>query len=274
MLPSFSSGLVKEMDCYQMADFFVDAGVNNIEISRYHYTPFLNKEKDVKEYRKYIDDLGFNIPEGHMLIQGPGNITSLDNTYAIDNLKRNLEVFYELGVKAAVIHHSHYGTDLEPIEKWFDIRVDAFNQLIKHIEGTDMVICLENLSRIHDYDAGHLLKMCKAVDNPKHIGICLDTGHLNTAQSGSQYDFIMQAGKWLRAIHVHDNKGPDRGDMHIMPFDTGTIKWDEVKRGLKDLNYQYLFNYELSHLIAANPIEIKKIQVKYLLEIYNAYFAF
>lgn len=54
---------------------------------------------------------------------------------------------------------------------------------------------------------GHLLKMCKSVDDPSHIGICLETGHLNISQRGNQYNFIMQAGDRLKAMHVHDNRG-------------------------------------------------------------------
>ena len=205
------------------------------------------------------------------------NITSVDNTYAIDNLKRNLDVFYELGVKAAVIHYSNFGTDVEPIEKWFDVRVDALNQLIEHIKGTDMVICLENLSRIHDFDAGHLLKMCKAVDDQSHIGICLDTGHLNISQYGNQYDFIMQAGDYLKAMHVHDNRGEQHGlkglpcDWHIMPFDSGNVNWENVRRGVRELNYQHLFSFEVAPFA---PLEVKKIQAKYLLDVYKAYFEF
>jgi len=278
MIPSISSYFVKELDMYQMAKFFVEAGFDNTEINEEHFWAFMRNEKDVKEYKKYIDDLGFSIPQGHLIFRNAGNITSVDNEYAIDNLKRNLDIFYELGVKSAVLHYSNYGSDLVPINDWFDVRIDALNKLIKHIEGTDMVICLENLSRIHDMDAGHLLKMCKAVDNPDHIGICLDTGHLNIAKKGNQYDFIMQAGKWLKAMHVHDNRGEQYGlqgiqcDWHIMPFDTGNVNWNDVRRGVKELDYQHLFSFEIG--CSANPIEIKKIQAKYLMEVYKEYFAF
>lgn len=113
--------------------------------------------------------------------------------------------------KNAVIHYSNFGTDVVPVEEWFDVRVDALNKLISHIEDTDMVICLENLSCIHDHDAGHLLKMCKAVENKKHIGICLDTGHLNISQYGNPYDFMMQAKDYLRAMYIHDNRGEQHG---------------------------------------------------------------
>lgn len=277
MKPSIFSNYFGTLDIYEMPKAFIEAGYYCTEISNTHFKPFMLGTADVKEYRKYIDDLGFSIPQGHLIFMNEGNITSVDNTYAIDNLKRNLDVFHELGVKAAVLHYSNFGTDWDPIEQWFDIRIDALNKLISHIEGTDMSICLENLSRIHDFDAGHLLKMCKAVDNPDHIGICLDTGHLNISKYGNQYDFIMQAGSFLKATHVHDNRGEQHGlkglpcDWHIMPFDGGNIKWEDIKRGIEDLNYQGLFNYE----VATNaPLEIKKIQAKYLLDCYKAYFEF
>lgn len=278
MRPSISSGYLSTLDAYEMVAFFMEAGFLETEINECHFGPFMRKEKNVKEFRKYIDDLGFSIPQGHLIFMNAGNITSLDNTYAIDNLKRNLDVFYTLGVKAAVLHYSNFGSDIVPVEEWFDVRVEALNKLTAYIRGTDMSICLENLSRIHDFDAGHLLKMCKAVDNQEHIGICLDTGHLNISQRGNQYDFIMQAGKYLKAMHVHDNRGEQYGltglpcDWHIMPFAGGNIKWDDVKRGVKELNYKHLFSFEIGD--TGIPLEIKKIQMKYLLDCYNAYFSF
>ena len=247
MKPSISSAFFSMLDPYEMAKVYKEIGFDQTEINEEHFMTFYNKERDVREYRRFIDNLGFSIPQGHLIYMNSGNITSVDNTYAIDNLKRNLDVFYELGVKAAVINYSNFGTDVEPIEKWFDVRVDALNQLIEHIKGTDMVICLENLSRIHDFDAGHLLKMCKAVDDQSHIGICLDTGHLNISQYGNQYDFIMQAGDYLKAMHVHDNRGEQHGlkglpcDWQITPFDSGNENWENLRRGVRELNYQHLF---------------------------------
>ena len=50
------------------------------------------------------------------------------------------------------------------------------------------------------------------------------------------------------------------------------MNFEDVRRGIKDLNYQGLFSYELVGTSA--PVEVKKIQAKALLEIYNTYFAF
>ncbi len=277
MKPSISSAYFSMLDPYEMVKTYIECGYNQTEINSVHYKTIYTTKK-VRDFCRYIDGEGFSIPQGHLIFMNEGNITSRDNTYAVDNLKKNLDIFYELGVKAAVLHYSNFGTDVVPIEEWFDVRIDALNRLIEHIKNTDIVICLENLSRIHDYDAGHLLKMCKAVDNPKHIGICLDTGHLNISQRGNQYDFIMQAGKYLKAMHVHDNRGEQNGviglpcDWHIMPFDGGNINWQDVKRGVRDLNYQGLFSFEMgNHTV---PFEIKKLQAKYLLQCYKTYFEF
>lgn len=277
MKPSISSAFFESLNPYEMVEVMQECGYNQTEINEEHFKPFY-RDLDVNEYRRFIDDRGFSIPQGHLVFMNEGNITSIDNTYAIDNLKRNLEVFEKLGVKAAVLHYSNFGTDWVPWEDWFDVRIDALRQLTDFIKGTDMVICLENLSRLYDFDAGHLLRLCKAVNN-EHIGICLDTGHLNISKRGNQYDFIMQAGKYLKAMHVHENYGEHDGligvqcDLHLPPFSSGgNVNFEDVRRGVKDLNYQGLFSYELTGTAA--PIEVKKIQARALLEIYNTYFAF
>lgn len=278
MKPSISSNYLKNLDPYEMASTYCELGYRQTEIGIKHTDYFLEAGEDAAAYRRYIDGLGFSIPQGHLIFGARGDITSSDNTVAVANLKRNLDVFLELGVKAAVIHYSHNGTDLDPIEEWFDQRVKALNELCNYVKGTELVICVENLSRIHDHDAAHLLSLCRAVDNQENIGICLDTGHLHIA-GGDQYDFIMQAGKYLRSVHVHDNfgelmnaEGKYCDDRHMMPFDCGTVNWDRLRRGLREVGYGGLFSYELGN--AGIPMEIKRLQAAYLLEVYNTYFAF
>ncbi len=115
MKPSISSAYFYNLNEYEMVKEYIDAGFYQTEINDCHFRKFMTKEADVKEFRHYIDDLGFSIPQGHLIFMNEGNITSYDNTYAIDNLKRNLDVFYELGVKAAVLHYSNFGTDWDPV---------------------------------------------------------------------------------------------------------------------------------------------------------------
>ena len=96
MKPGISSCYFDMLDAYEMAKTFVECGYDQTEINEEHYKCFY-QEKDVRAYRRYIDELGFFIPQGHLVYMNEGNITSYDNTYAVDRLKKNLEVFYELG---------------------------------------------------------------------------------------------------------------------------------------------------------------------------------
>lgn len=96
MKPGISSCYFDMLDAYEMAKTFVECGYDQTEINEEHYKCFY-REKDVRAYRRYIDELGLFIPQGHLVYMNEGNITSYDNTYAVDRLKKNLEVFYELG---------------------------------------------------------------------------------------------------------------------------------------------------------------------------------
>lgn len=96
MKPGISSCYFDMLDAYEMAKTFVECGYDQTEINEEHYKCFY-REKDVRAYRRYIDELGFFIPQGHLVYMNESNITSYDNTYAVDRLKKNLEVFYELG---------------------------------------------------------------------------------------------------------------------------------------------------------------------------------
>ena len=96
MKPGISSCYFDMLDAYEMAKTFVECGYDQTEINEEHYKCFY-REKDVRAYRRYIDELGFFIPQGHLVYMNEGNITSYDNTYAVDRQKKNLEVFYELG---------------------------------------------------------------------------------------------------------------------------------------------------------------------------------
>lgn len=278
MKPSISSDYLKNLNPYDMAKTYREWGFAQTEIGAAHYRSFLDEGQDVRAYRRYIDDLGFSIPQGHLLFGPEAHISDHDNAASIDRLKKNLDVFLELGVKAAVLHYGCCGTDVESIERWFDVRVRALNELTAYVRGTELSICLENLSRLHDGDAMHLVSMCRAVDNQENIGICLDTGHLNISGKGNPYEFMVQAGGYLKAMHVHDNRGEEHGlqgfpcDWHIMPFDGGNIRWDRVQRGLRETQYGGLFSYELGN--SGIPMEIKELQAKYLLAVYHTYFDF
>ena len=76
----------------------------------------------------------------------------------------------------------------------------------------------------------------------EHIGICLDTGHLNITEKDQRY-FITKAGKRLRALHIAQNDGTK--DHHIMPFGRGDVDFFCVVRALREIGYEGIFNLEI-----------------------------
>lgn len=240
-------------------------GWSNLELSTEHAEELIDRGnilKTARELRKLAEGLKTQIGQGHMLISC--NITLPDQDKTIDLLKKWLDLFHELGIKSAVLHPGGWSLIKEGYEKDYvdEKRIYVLKPLAEYIHGSDMSICLENTTgTIPDIDG--LNSLIDLIDSP-HIGICLDTGHLNM-KGGPQGDFIRKAGSRLKALHIHDNQGKE--DQHILPFSCGNINWKEVIDALRDINYQHLFNFEIPlETNASVPVRMAKLE--YVKKIY------
>ena len=265
-----SSIFFDELDCGDMVREFAAVGFTNIEISQKH-TEELVEKKISADFIKFIESINFRITQGRLSVFDPGGILSADNIYVIDSLKRNLDLYLDLGVKVAVLR-SRDCDGAEPGTERFERMVDTLKQLADYINGTGMSICFENTSCSLDYDAGRLLCLVKTVNNP-HVGICLNTGRLNISQKGDPYHFVRQADSFLRALHINDNLGEHHGiageecDLRLLPFDRGNINWEGLKTGLREIDYQFLFCFDIG--CRQYPIEVKRVTARYLRDMYE-----
>ena len=100
------------------------------------------------------------------------------------------------------------------------------------------------------HDGDEMMEMIDAINHPLYQA-CLDTGHLGL-QDGYQYETIKRLGSHLRGLHVQDNFGSLpvpatnrmwRQDLHLPPL-MGSVDFDEVMIGLKEIGYDGLFNLE------------------------------
>ena len=89
--------------------------------------------------------------------------------------------------------------------------------------------------------AKDMTEFLEYIDHPL-VHICWDVGHANM-DGTDHYAEIMQMGKNLKAIHVHDNDGIN--DQHIAPF-FGTADYDSLMKGLIDSGYEGYFTLECS----------------------------
>lgn len=198
------------------------------------------------QFRRFCDDLGVELPQAHLDLRV--DIARADRAARrqdIEELKRWLELYAVLGVRAAVLHPG--GRDCcDPVPlsaELFEANRESLAELASHAARGPTVICLEN-----GPSAGELLRLVQAA-GPEELGICLDTGHLGFMRrlagsaAQSEYDFIREAGRFLKAVHVDDNDGS--GDRHFFPFDGGSVDWAGVMHGLRDVGYDGLFGLEV-----------------------------
>ena len=108
----------------------------------------------------------------------------------------------------------------------------------------------------------NLLALVESVAD-EHLGICLDTGHLNL-HDGDQGRFVREAGGHLKALHLADNDGSS--DQHLMPFGLGTVRWDELTSALHEVGYAGLANFEIPGERRC-PLPVRRAKLAYLREV-------
>ncbi|MGI5878310.1 MAG: sugar phosphate isomerase/epimerase family protein [Christensenellales bacterium] len=240
-------------------DTMARCGLGHSELSSEDGAELLGRGDPLKTgraFREMADDCGVRIPQGHLDL---GADISLRET--VESLKAWLDLFLAIGVRACVLHYGKGPLAGEAPELHIEERARALRELTGHIAGSDACICLENLRYPHDSTCGALLSLIEAAGG-EHLGICLDTGHLNLA-GGDPARFVTEAGPWLRALHIADNEGA--ADQHMLPYGRGTVPWEPFLKALGASGYDGLFNFEIpgeTHV----PMEIRVAKLRYILE--------
>lgn len=252
---------LREFSPEEQIGHYMDCGFRYAELSDEDGFILLDRGAGAKvgaELKKYADDRGFSYPQGHLMLRA--NITADDYMSTVDKLKNWLDMYEALDIKAAVLHTGR-NPDISP-EETDARRMKALTELTDYIKGTNITICLENLTNDLAH-SGPLLDLIGRVGSD-HLGVCLDTGHLNLCPGESQYDFIKACGSRLQALHIADNEG--QSDQHMMPYGKGRVKWQEVIDGLREIGYRGLFNLEIPGE-SGGPVEIKLAKLRYVKEI-------
>lgn len=247
----------------EMVDQFAEAGWTATEFSDEHGAVLLQRaaQRGISpaevgaELKAYADARGVSFPQGHLFLK-----VDLCADDAEEILIPWLDLFVSLGIKSGVLHAVSRRKDFTP-EMRFARWVEVLKALTAHLEGTQMSIALENVATSSDY----LFDLLDAVGSD-HLGICLDTGHMNLARAGgfadyTQGDFIRRAGKRLIALHIADND--TSRDQHLMPFGGGNVDFDDVVQGLADVGYTGLFNLEIPGERHA-PLNVRRAKLDYL----------
>lgn len=264
--------MTKDIKLSVWSSYYVDLSPEDAlcEIARhgYRYTELSDEHTDVLLSRgdpaevgaalaAHAASLGVSIPQGHLFLRA--HITR-DEDLAI--LEKQIDLFCAIGIKYAVLHCDALADADEDERRARNLA--GLRRLLDAIGDRELCICTENL-RLHHQSAEELLFYVEALNSP-HLGICLDTGHLNISHASSQRDFILRAGKHLRALHIADNEG--ESDQHLMPFGRGTVDMEEVYAALCEIGYGGILNLEIPGERHA-PLEIRGYKLEYLMRAFD-----
>ena len=251
-----------------------EAGFSYSELGVDHSLMLLDRGPDPEvsgsRFRSFLEDQGYGMPQGHLDFQKP-----LLAPGTVDAFKRELTLFQAVGVRYAMIHISG-GEDL-PEDRRIDQQLAAMHQLLDFIKGTDITICLENLRPNPTVaDADRILDWIHKLGG-KNLGICLDTGHLQVARTSkktttqSHRDFILTAGKYLKATHINGNDGNLAPDslLHKKGISVEETKRDAMPRELvfdnvdaileenKDKDFAYYYLSDEPECRGLSPVYLK-----------------
>jgi len=194
---------------------------------------------DAKTIRAALEDHGLGVV-GHTAYYLPlaSAFESLRRA-AVDEIKRCIEVFGQIGVAWVNVHPDRSANIIErklAIER----NIRSLEELIVAGRDHNVGIMLENTP-------GHFntaSQMAELLGPLPELGLHLDVGHCNLLTEFNTAESILQVyGARLRHVHLHDNKGGN-ADLHL-PLGTGTVDLAGALRVLKKASYDGTITLEV-----------------------------
>lgn len=208
--------------------------------------------------KEKADSLGILINQTHGKMPGFRNIKHEDEAL-VKNTELDCFVTSVLGADACVVHNAtsiFLGANPDP-ELMHKLSFDMFSKTIPFAKKYGVKIATETFGDAVRYSAcdffGNITEFEKAYKAIKDIDelkdnftICVDTGHSNKAMrydNPTPADVIRRLGKEVTVLHLNDND--TFTDQHKMPL-SGTIDWKDVFDALDEIEYNGVYNMELS----------------------------
>ena len=150
--------------------------------------------------------------------------------FTLYRYSQSVEVAKALNVKTIVFHTGYDAFKRWPETGWFiDEQVEFWKNFVKKIEGTDIVIALENTD---ERKPEILIKIVDRVKSDK-LKLCIDTGHVNHKTNMTVSEWIEREGSRLYHMHIHNNYKVMDDHNSLLK---GTIDFEEVFTTLKEQN--------------------------------------
>ena len=265
-----SYSMVKDAG-FHCIDFNFDEYLNCNKVRAGEIDDFLDRPiekiwKDFKPHVKAAAKYGLTFEQMHapfpLRQQGKDEV----NEKMLRITENCMDICSRMGGKYIVVHPQTLAYSSSKKEE-LTYNINMFKQLIPLAKKFQLVICLENM--FMEYN-GHLMEgICSdfneaaaLIDNlnvlagEELFGFCFDVGHANILGK-NLYQGIVTMGRRIKILHIHDNDGIS--DLHTMPYTFARgwnnliTDWDGFLRGLRDIEYQGVINFETHRCMQGFP---------------------
>ncbi len=265
---------------FDCADFSLHRYLLNKEIYRQEINPFFDRTIDELKtffapHKEAAMQAGIKIHQIHMPypIYVPKGSETLNRYLWHEVAPKSMELCAFLECKYIVVHGFKLARFLGSEDAEWEETERFIESIAPMAKELGVTICIENL---YDSIADHLVegpccdvrKCADRIDrmNDKYkaevLGFCFDTGHANVLGLDPE-TFITSLGHRLKVLHIHDNDGVR--DLHQIPFtfartreNTSSTDWDGFIRGLRNIRFDGVLNFETGPALNAFPPTLHK----------------
>lgn len=265
---SLSSGVVQlTYGDHRALEILAESGFDGVDLNVDCYgrgvLPDIYSMSD-DEFEEYFtsvkakaDEVGIVICQTHNLCSDLYTADPERNRAVLKKCERGLKANQILGCPLTVIHcisSADWGKDANP-ELMHRENQRMFGDIISIAEKYGITVAMESFGACHFRDGSHGPdffadpdKMLYEFDSLKteNKAFCFDCGHTNNAMQFGFIDtasFVRLFGRRIKLLHLHDNDGIL--DQHLIPRQSGTVKWPELFEALEEIGYDGYYNYEL-----------------------------
>jgi sugar phosphate isomerase/epimerase len=158
---------------------------------------------------------------------------------AVDELRRCLRVFAEIGAKWMNVHPDR-PAPMHDRACCIEKNLQTLRELAPLAEQLGVGVMIENLPD----GFNTVQQLGELLDPMPHVGLHLDIGHCNLrVAANSSEELIRTYGHRLKHVHLHDNNG-GYADLHL-PLGAGTMDVQRYVKGLKRNGYDGTITLEV-----------------------------
>lgn len=274
---------------FNCVDFSLNSYLTNKSLYKQELNTFFDQTEGALErffapHKSAAESAGIMIHQMHMPYPNyvPGGSREMNDYLWNVVAPKSMEICAFLNCPYMVVHGLKLARNLGSEEAEWRQTERFLDRIAPIAKELGITICIENL---YTSIGGHIIEgpCCDAVKAAERIdrinaryqeevlGFCFDTGHANLVGLDFE-EFITILGDRLKVLHIHDNDGV--GDLHQIPFtftktreNKASTDWEGFVRGLKQIGFDRVLNFETAPVLEAFPQEMKEEALSFIAKI-------